>query len=167
MKQPHVLCSLIVQHPHCVFRQPRCFAPVPAGGVAGHLGISLRQQLAVTLLAVTEKLWASSGAAAGGDRVFVLGELDDTVQFVAEGQLHALIGTSGDLGMGQLLVGYEVVLLKAVSVATEGLGVQQGSRRHTCIHTDNKKLSTLTYYNKLTLCLHFYCTTIPVYKDRV
>lgn len=62
-----------------------------------------------------------SAGAVGGDIVFVLGVLDDAVQLLAEGQLHALVGTSGALGARQLLVGDEVAFLKAVSVAAQGL----------------------------------------------
>ncbi|MEQ2165176.1 hypothetical protein GOODEAATRI_014260, partial [Goodea atripinnis] len=118
-----LLSCLTLQHPLRVFRQPCCFGPVPAGSIAGHLSIRLWQQAALTLLAVTKELCPPFAAAVGGESVFVLGKLDDPIQFLAEGHLHALIGTSRDLGMGKLLIGNEVAFLKAVSVATQRLGV--------------------------------------------
>lgn len=92
-------------------------------------------------MVIAKELGAPSAGGTGGDRVFVLGVLDDAVQFLAEGQLHALVGTSGDLGTRQLLVGDEVAFLKAVSVAAQGLGVQQGRRGDTCVHTKYKAIS--------------------------
>lgn len=121
LQQPQLLHGAALQHPHGVVGQPRGFARVPARRVAGHLWVRLGQQLAVALLVVTEELGPSSAGAVGGDGVFVLGVLDDAVQLLVEGQLHALVGTPGDLGAGQLLVGYEVAFLEAVSVAAQGL----------------------------------------------
>lgn len=74
--------------------------------------------------------------AAEGDRG--LRVLDDAVQFLAHGQLQALVGAPAASGAGQLLVGDDVTFFKAVSVAAEGRGVQQSSSGDACSHTDKR-----------------------------
>lgn len=68
----------------------------------------------------------------------VLRVLNDAVQFLTHGQLQALVCAPAVSGAGQLLAGDDVTFFKAVSVATEGLGVQQSSSGDAWIHTDRQ-----------------------------
>lgn len=70
----------------------------------------------------------------------VLRVLNDPVQFLTHSQLQALIRASAASGAGQLLVGDDVTFFKAVSVATERLGVQQSSNGDAWIHTDREAM---------------------------
>lgn len=99
LQKLQLLYRLLLQHAHAAFRQARGSGPVPAGSVARDLGLRLRQQLAVALRAVTQDPSGALAAAAGGNRVFVLGKLDDAIEFLAEGELQTFIGTLRGLGM--------------------------------------------------------------------
>lgn len=69
---------------------------------------------------------------------------NDPGQFLTHSQLQALVGASAASGAGQLLVGDDMTFFKAVSVATERLGVQQSSSGDAWIHADRQTMSEAT-----------------------
>lgn len=137
VQQAQLLGCVAFQHLHRAGGQRGAFVPVPAACVPRHLEIR-GGALPAALLAVTVVAGCLPAGAAEGDGV--LRVLNDAVQLLAHGQLQALVRASAASGAGQLLVGDDVTFFKAVSVATERLGVQQSSSGDAWIqHRQRKK----------------------------
>lgn len=109
---------MTVQHgfPVLGLRHRRLFHP--SWGVTGNLGIGLGHEFPAALLSVTQNLFAPPAPGCLSGYVSVLGVLYNAVDSLAQSPLHTLVRAVGGLGVGELLVGDEMVLLKAVSMPT-------------------------------------------------
>ncbi len=91
----------------------------PIVGVTGNLGIGLGHEFPAALRSVTQNLFGPPAPGClRGYGVSVLGVLYNAVDSLAQSPLHALVRAVGGLGAGELLVGDEMILFKAVSMPT-------------------------------------------------
>ena len=147
--QAQVPIGVATQHDFGEVVVPGGGALGPVGGVAGHLGVGLGQQLAVARLVVAEQLVPRADAARRVRvAVTVLGELHDPTEALAQGPLDALVGAARDLGPGELLVGDQVILLEAVPMTTKRLGVEKCGTTNT-YEGQKKNNQTLTQKSNL------------------
>ncbi len=117
--ETELLGRVTVQHgfPILWLRHRRLFRP--SWGVTGNLGIGLGHEFPAALRSVTQNLFGPPAPRClRGYGVSVLGVLYNAVDSLAQSPLHALVRAVGGLGAGELLVGNEMILFKAVSMPT-------------------------------------------------